>query len=623
MAVNRRSVKSTTLRPWLPIVLFFIVVGTFLSCLRNGFVNLDDQAYVTQNVHVKEGLTRDSLSWIWGDTQSSNWHPLTWVSHMLDSELFGMHPEGHHATSVLLHALNTVLLFLVFRKMTGAPWRSFAMAALFGVHPLRVESVAWISERKDVLSGLFWMLTLWAYARYAGETENSSVHKPVAGQSSRPKLFYGAALVLFALGLLAKPMLVTVPFVLLLLDYWPLGRWPRLSLKRLLWEKVPFFALAAASSIVTVIAQQRGGSVTPMDTLSLSARLGNAIVSYIRYLGMNAWPVDLCVMYPHPGHWPVSTVIGAGLVLTAVTGIVLWQWRRLPYLAFGWFWFLGVLVPTIGLVQVGRQALADRYTYLPSIGLWTAVVWGGFKWIEHWRHREILGRAVTIVAIGIYMVLTILQIGYWKNSETLFRHAMLVTKRNWIVATSLGDQLQSDGQTDQAMAMYQEAITINPYHAEVWYKLGLLFLNRGQFDQAVPRLQKAVALEPDDIYARKGLGAALQDMGRLDEAIDQFNQVVRLKPSDADAYSNLGNCYGMKGQLNDAIRCLNQAVKLKPNSAQNHRELGVGLANNARWNEAIDQFQQAINLDPSDTQAKADLDAANQAKARTNGSTGK
>ncbi|HEY3862235.1 MAG TPA: tetratricopeptide repeat protein [Verrucomicrobiae bacterium] len=600
MADERRNPHFLERGPWPAVLLSFFVLAAFLPCLRNGFVSLDDPFYVTQNPHVKEGLTLASLKWAWGSTDAQNWHPLTWISHLLDVQLFGLNPEGHHATNVILHAVNAALLFLLLRRMTGAPWRSFAVAALFGVHPLRVESVAWISERKDVLSALFWLLTTWAYVRYA--------------EKKRPRLFYGFSLGLFALGLMAKPMLVTLPFTLLLVDYWPLRRWPGTPVKRLVLEKIPFLALAGASAAVTFVVQQRGGAVTPVDTLNVSARLSNAAVAYASYLGKTAWPLNLCAMYPHPGHWSEGMVAGASLIVAAATALVLWRARAMPYLCVGWFWFLGVLAPVIGLVQIGRQAMADRYTYIPSIGLWIAIVWGADKLAERWRLRTAMG-AVAAAAILFCLPLTVQQSGYWKDTRTLYEHAMKVTHRNWVVASSLASLLRHAGQVDEAVAMYQEALSINPYLNSTRCELADIYLERKRYGEALAQFQKAIELEPNDAYAHKGLGAVLQNMGRLDEAISEFNKAIRLDPNDADTYSDLGNCYGLKGLPDDALRCFETAVKLKPNLAANHRDLGVGLANKSRMDEAVEQFQKALELDPSDSQSRQFLQAAVAAKS--------
>jgi tetratricopeptide (TPR) repeat protein len=634
--VDRRKPKPAERGRWLPVLLFCLVLGVFLPCLRNGFVSLDDPSYVLANSHVRQGLTWESLKWAWVSTEAQNWHPLTWMSHLLDVQLFGLEPKGHHATSIFLHAASTALLFLVLQGMTGARWRSFVVAALFGLHPLRVESVAWVSERKDVLSVFFWMLTTWAYVRYADNlkspiSDSKRLDAPASkSQIPHPKRFcalglksqilnfkclYALALVFFVLGLLSKPMLVTLPFALLLLDYWPLRRWGQTPAKRLVLEKVPFLVLAAADSMVTFVAQQQGGSVTSAEAMPVSLRLANAVVSYARYLGKTAWPVDLCAIYPHPGRWPADSVAGAGLLLAAITALALWRWRAMPYLAVGWFWFLGTMVPVLGLVQAGRQSMADRFTYIPSIGLFMAIVWGAAKLTERWRNREILAGAGVSVALVVCIALTVRQTGYWKDSKTLFGHAVEVTHRNWIAAAALADELRGPGETDEAISMYEQSLQINPYRTDIRCKLAAFLLERRRFADALAQFQQAAALDPNDADARQGLGAVLQDMGRLDEAMDQFKEVLRLRPDDADTYSNLGNCYGLKGRTDDAIRCFEEAVKLKPKLGQNHRELGVGLLNKGRVDEAIGQFQQALQLDPADVQSRRNLEAAKRAKA--------
>lgn len=603
---------------FLSALLFALVALTFMPCLRNGYISLDDRGYVSQNPHVQRGLTWEGLKWAWGSAEFQNWHPLTWMSHLLDGELFGLNPAGHHAGNVLLHAINSMLLFLLLRKMTGACWRSFVVAALWGVHPLRVESVAWVAERKDVLSAFFWMLTTWAYVWYV-KTVNVSVPSPKAprAKTSKIQLYYSLSLTLFALGLLAKPTLVTLPFTLLLLEYWPLRRWPQISLVRLLLEKVPFVILSLADSMVTYFVQQRGGAVTPIDTLSVPARIANGLVSYVRYLGKTVSPMDLSIIYPHPGHWRVVAVVAAGIFLAVLTLVAIWRRQQMPYLIIGWFWFLGTSIPMIGLIQVGLQSMADRYTYVPSIGLLVAMVWGAAKLSESWRHQSAFAWAFVVIVLSGCIVITLRQISYWKDSKALFGHAMNVTSRNWAAAAYLAKELQSRSEIDQAIAMYQESIKINPYHSEIRYGLADLLANRQRFDEALEQYRQAAAEDAGDFYPHEQMGGILQNFGRLDEAIDQYNQVIQLKPEFADAYSNLGNCYGMKGDSDNAIRCFAQAVKLRPDSAQNHRELGIGLANKGRWDEAIDQFQQALQLDPSDTQAQANLNSALQDKTRT------
>jgi protein O-mannosyl-transferase len=636
MAADRQQPRPAPGSALLSGLLFVLVAGTFLPCLWNEFLNFDDPAYVTDNLHVKQGLTWESFKWVWTSGEAGNWHPLTWISHMVDVQFYGLNPMGHHATNVLLHALNTAMLFLLLRRMTGARWSSFAVAALFGLHPLRVESVAWVAERKDVLSVFFWLLTMWAYVRFvelrkpkpALPIPNSKSQKQSAkpagvaraATGSAPSLFnncafwYWLSVALFVCGLLSKPMLVTLPFALLLLDYWPLRRWPQSS-RQLLLEKVPFLVLAVASSVITYLVQQHGGAITPSDTLDLSARLANAVVSCLRYLRMSFWPADLCFMYLHPGNWPAATVAAAGLVLAIVTAIAVWRRQSMPWLAVGWFWFLGTLVPVLGIVQVGRQALADRYTYIPSIGFWLAVVWSVAALIEKWHYREKLAWALGAASAVACITLTVHQIGFWKDNQALYSHARDAIPRNWFADAWLANALEHDGKPDAAVAMYQESLQINPRHTEVRCSLGDLLASQHRYDEAIAQFQTAANLDPADAYSHERIAGISQNLGRFDVAIDEFNQAIRLKPDFADAYSNLGNCYGMTGRTDDAIRCFEQAVKLKPASAQNHRELGVGLANAKRWDEAIAQFQQALQLDPSDTHAQGNLSAAIQARA--------
>jgi len=588
-----------------PIILFFLVLAAFFPCIGNGFVNFDDPSYASQNPHVKEGLSWASIKWAWSNTESSNWHPVTWMSHLLDGQLFGLNPAGHHATSILLHAINTLLLFFLLNKMTRAWWRSILVAAFFGLHPLRVESVAWIAERKDVLGVTFWMLSMCAYVSYA---------QGLGTKDGAAWRLYILSLVLFALGLMAKSMLVTLPFALLLLDYWPLKRWPGRSAARLVAEKLPFFLLSALDSLITYRVQKTSGSVTPADVLPLTARMANAVVSYARYLGKIIWPADLGAMYVHPGHWPIATIALASALLVLVTAVCLWR-RDMPYLAMGWFWFLGTLLPVIGIVQVGRQAIADRYTYLPSIGFFIAIVWGGSRVLEKSRFRELFLRFAVPSAIMILMILTARQIGFWKSSSALWQRTMAVTQRNWVAAAYLGSDLEEQGRTEEAVAAYRTSLDFNPNRGEVRRRLGRMLLKQGHVEEGLAEYRRAIELDPEDLDSRKELAASLQNRGRLDDAIAVYAGIIQLKPEEADVYSDLGNCYGMKGRPDEAVRCLRKAVELKPNSAQNHRELGVGLANLKNWDEALQEFQRAVQLDPADAQARQYLAAAGQMKS--------
>jgi hypothetical protein len=429
--------------------LLLLVILTYLPVRNNVFIFFDDPGYVMGNPHVQSGVTWGNVKWAMTSTVGGNWHPLTWVSHMLDCQWFGLNPRWHHLTSLLLHAVNTVLVFLVLEGMTGAVWQSFFVAAMFGVHPLHVESVAWVSERKDVLSTLFWMLTLWAYARYVTEGKRTSYielpmretadhascdmqHEEKSGvQGPKSKVWYGCALVTFALGLMCKPMLVTLPFVLLLLDFWPLNRFPQKNLMKLAVEKAPFFLLSIAICVITIPAQKGAGAVRTMANFPLMVRLENVPVSYCRYLGKLFWPANLPFFYPYPVHWPPVAVLGATLLLLCLL-ICAWMTRRdHPYFLMGWCWFVGILVPVIGLVQVGFQSIANRYTYVPSIGIFLALSWGVPALIRHWRHQFFVLFTLATTAILVCIPVTRIQIGYWKDSVTLFQYASVVIKNNW------------------------------------------------------------------------------------------------------------------------------------------------------------------------------------------------
>jgi protein O-mannosyl-transferase len=578
-------------RPRLPVwllaaLLVLLTIATFWPATRGDFVNYDDDVYVIANAQVQKGLTWESLKWAWFNPVNCNWHPLTVWSHMTDCQLFGLKPRGHHLTSVLLHALNAGLVFALLQRMTGAAWPSLLVAALFALHPLRVESVAWVSERKDVLSGFFGLLALLAYARYAhgrrqkaeGRRQNPATPntQPAPGTTfhvSRftfhASLFYLLALFFFALGLMSKPMLVTWPFVMLLLDYWPLGRMqnaassdrqhaPRTThpvsgltpqsqianrksqiLFPLLLEKLPFFALAAAASVVTFLVQKQAGAVMGTERLSVGARVVNALISYGRYLGKLFWPAGLAVYYPHPGHWPLGKVALAGGMIVGLSVLVWLQRRRHPCLLVGWLWFVGTLVPVIGLVQMGAQAMADRYTYLPSVGALILTVWGAYELTRRCRYPALALSVAGGAAIILCLALTRQQIGYWKNSEALFRRALKVTENNALAHYGLGVALDEKGQLDEAIRQLQEALRLNPDNADVQYNLGVAFFQRGRTAEAIRQFQETIRLKPNRAEAHNNLGTALGIQGQTDEAIRQFEEALRLKPDYAEARKNL------------------------------------------------------------------------------------
>ncbi len=598
---------------WLCLVLGLLTLALYAPAVRNDFVNYDDPDYVTSNPHVQAGLTLANVKWALTTGEASNWHPLTWLSHCLDYQLFGDQPAGHHATSVILHAVNAILVFLVLRRLTGAFWLGAFAAAVFAWHPLQVESVAWISERKNVLSTLFWWLTMGCYAAYV-----------TAGQRKTGKagLYYALALGCFAVGLLAKPMLVTLPCVLLLLDFWPLRRgilpfvkesgsapeaatavpWSRLVL-----EKIPFLLLAVVSSVVTFWVQRTGGAVSSLNSLSLGARLANAVVSYCRYVGKLFWPTDLSVLYPHPGHWPVGAIVAAMLFLLVVTALVVWQLRERPYLAVGWFWFLGTLVPVIGLIQVGVQSMADRYMYVPITGLLLMLTWGAADWLG----RQPAARSATAmgagVGLGLCVLLTMGQIRYWRNSQDLFRHAVVVTRDNYLAYNNLGYFLDHEGQVDEALTNYQKSIAINPNYDEAQNNLGYALAAKGRYAEAVGYYENALRLKPTLAEAHNNLGNALADLGRHSEAIEHYRIAQRLKPAYSDAHANYGIALAMQGKLDEAVVELTEAARLDPEKHSHHSNLGNALALQHKLDAAAAEFALALRLKPGDAQAHNNL----------------
>ena len=566
-------------------MLFAVVVGTFLPSLHNGFVDYDDERLVTANPQVQSGLTWKGVSWAFQNPVLGIWHPLTLVSHMLDCQLYGLKPWGHHLTSVLLHAANAVLLFLIFRRMTGACWRCAALAALFALHPLRVESVAWVAERKDVLSTFFWMLALWAYARYA---QKSKV------QSPKSKVAYVLALVFFACGLMCKPMLVTLPFVLLLLDFWPLRRLELnaqhstlKTLVPLVREKLPFFALAAVAVVVTFLVQQRAGAVATW--LPMSARLSNAPVSYLRYMGKMFWPENLSAYYPHPRHWLAWVVMAAaGLLVAASAGAIL-QARRRPYVTFGWLWFSGMLVPVIGLIQVGNQSMADRYSYVPSVGLLVMLVWGAHELTVRWRYQAVGLSAAALAAVILCIGFTRRQIGYWKNEESLWLHALAVTQDNDFAHYNLGVTLALRGAFDEAIGHYEEAVRINPQAHDAHSSLAYALLKRHRLAEAIQQYEEALRLKPGDAEAHNNLGNILARVGRKEEAIQHCTAAVRLNANYPEARYNLGLLLASQGHYRDAAAQFREVIRLNPNHADARRRLDQVLADQQKSKQAPEQ----------------------------------
>jgi len=585
------------IRPDLLISLFLViaVLSVYWQVRNHDFINFDDDLYVTMNPHVQTGLTLDSIIWAFTSTHASNSHPLTWMSHMLDCQIYGMNPGQHHLTNVLFHILNTLLLFFVFKRMTKDLWQSGFVAALFALHPLHIESVAWVAERKDVLSTFFWMLTLRSYVRYV---ERSGLNRYL------PVLFF------FILGLMAKPMLVTLPFVLLLLDYWPLKRFrlgssengqdcrPRSFYLGLVWEKLPFFLLAAGSSVITFMVQKSTGAVSTLAVIPFHVRIFNAIVSYASYIRKMIWPHNLAVLYPYPKSISYWQVVGAGLLLAAITVVVFRTVKTKPYFAVGWFWFLGTLVPVIGLVQVGLQTMADRYTYVPLIGLFIMVAWGVPDILGKWRYKKKIFAVSSVFVLSAFMICTWFQVGKWRNSMTLFQNAADVTENNYVAYEKLGEALAAQGKMDSAIQHYSEALRIRPDFESTYLSMGVALREQGNYDAAIRHFREALRINPNNAIAHNNLGVVLARKGNAKEAVSQFFEAIRINSDYAGAYYNLGKIFANQGKIEDAILYYRKTLHIDPNMTQALYNLSWILATHidAEYRNGKDALELAQNL---------------------------
>lgn len=582
----------------LGVLLTAAVLLVFGQVGGHGFVEFDDPDYVTENPYVRRGLTLDGVRWAFTTDHMGHWHPLTWLSHMLDVEMFGVSPGPHHLVSVALHLVNSLLLFAFLTLATRATWPSFAVAALFALHPLRAESVAWIAERKDVLSTLFWMLTLLAYYGWVRH---------------RTARWYVATAACLGLGLLAKPMLVTLPFVLLLLDFWPFGRidatrrsgWS--ATRAVIAEKAPFLVLVAAISAVAYVTQQSSGAMAKLGELPISLRAANAVVSYVRYLGMAVWPANLAVLYPYDLGLPVWQAAVAGLALIAVSLVLLRAAPRRPYAIVGWFWYLGTMVPVIGFVQIGDQALADRYTYVPLIGIFIAVVWACREVVVRQRIPTPVTAAVSALIVATYAVLGWQQVGRWRDGETLLSHTVAVTRGNYLVHTNLGAVLADRGRYDEAVAHLQLALAVKPDYATAVHNLALIEWQRGQSDEAVELYRRAIAIDPDVSSTRSNLGLALTLLGRSEEAMVELEAAVRLDPTDARAHNNLGVALRGLGRIDEAMEHFRRAMEIRPDYADPYNNVAGQLAADGRLRQAERQYRRALELEPTLVEAHFNL----------------
>jgi tetratricopeptide (TPR) repeat protein len=618
----------------------FLLLAVWLvfgQTINYEFVNFDDNAYVYENPRIAHGLTAKGIDWAFTTAYGSLWAPLTWSSYLLDFQLYGLKPGGYHFTSILLHIATTILLFLVFWRMTGDLWPSALVAAMFAIHPQNVESVTWVAERKGLLSGLFFMLTIGAYLGC------------VRHRFSMVR--YLAVVLLFALGLMAKPMLVTLPFVLLLLDYWPLGRvetkprplvapsdtrWGgscnatpdatvQLSLQQsglskgasagrslmmnawfLVLEKIPLLAMAALSCVVAVWAQ--GQALAPNELLSPYWRMGNSLISYVVYLGRVFYPAGLAIPYPRRAlDLPIWTVLGAFLVLVGITAAALVGRRKRPYLLVGWLWYLGMLVPVIGLIQFGIQAMADRFTYLPRIGLCIALAWGASQVVASWPNRRWLCGAGSALVLAILMACAWRQTAFWRDSVALWNHTLACTSQNSVALRLLGDALKNQGRLDEALAKYQKALEIRPNSAEAHNNLGEVLARIGRPNEAVAEYRKALEIRPDLAEAHNNLGNALLDRGRLDEAIAEYRKALESQADYAEMHYNLGYALAKSGRLNEGIIEYRKALEINPDYAQAHNNLGNALVGCGRVNEAITHYRKALEIRRDYAQAHCNL----------------
>jgi tetratricopeptide (TPR) repeat protein len=538
--------------PLICISIFLIAItwAVFGQTVGHGFINFDDPIYVSENDHVRAGLNWGGVVWAFTHIHSHNWHPLTTMSHMLDCQLFGLKPGAHHFVNVLLHSANVVLLFVLLAQITARLWSSAFVAAIFAIHPLHVESVAWVSERKDVLSGLFFVLTLLAYFYYT--------RKPNIGR-------YLTMSILFGCGLMAKPMLVTIPIILLLLDYWPLERFGKLSAKKLIAEKIPLLVLSIGSAVATLIVQSEEVGLVALEVLRLSWRITNALASYLVYIWQMIWPVNLALIYSHPGKLPIWQVAGAAALLIAITLGVFALRKRNPYLIVGWGWYLIMLLPVIGLVQVGGQAHADRYTYLPQIGLYLAATWAIVDLARFRRYPAAILSAGGAIIIGALAVRAADQVSYWHDSERLWRHSLAVTTQNDMAHLGLGQ----------------------------------LFLDQKRLDDSIAELETVVARHPNDILARLVLASALSEKkGRMNDAIVQYEAAAKIGDPNPDVGTTLANLLLEQGRIGEAIQYYRAILQLQPSSALAHYNLAVGLHRAHRLREAIFQYKEALKIDP-------------------------
>lgn len=608
-------------KAWTCIFLVSVTFGIYYQTSQHDFINYDDPSYIINNPHVNGGLNINNITWAFTSIHSSNWHPVTWLSHMLDVQLFGLDPKGHHLVNVVFHLINTLLLYILLFATTRAHWKSSFVAALFALHPLHVESVAWIAERKDVLSAFFFFITLILYEWY--------VKRP----GFRRYLF---ALFAFALGLMSKPMLVTLPFILLLMDYWPLQRISLIKanvdaqdtnpkekkiplIKKLILEKLPFLALSILSCVITFYAQLKGGAVAKIIGVPLSFRLINALDTYVKYMFKMIWPHNLSVIYPLPNTLTILQGVGAGLFLAVISAMFLRMARRHPPLIVGWLWYLGTLVPVIGLVQVGNQSMADRYTYISLIGLFIIAAWGiPALFPENRKRNAALAIPASLLLIAS-SVLTWVQLTYWENSITLFRHATHAVDGNYVAHNLLGNTLTKQGVFNEAISNFSEVLHRYPDNEEALTGMGIALAKQGNLEGSVQYFRKALEIKPDSAEDHSNLGFTLTQLGKDTEGIHHLLEALRLEPGspkNAEIHFHIGTSFASTGEIDQSIEHFKKAIQIKPDFVEAHYNLGVAMAKQGKLDSAINSFSEALRLRPDFQEAALNLEKAIRMKEK-------
>ena len=600
------------------VLLGVLILAVYWKVQYHEFVNYDDGRYITENKHIRD-FSKENFIWAFTSSYAANWHPITWLSHMLDIRLYGLNPKGHHLTSLALHIANSLLLFLVFARMTGSIWRSCFVASLFAFHPINIESVAWAAERKNVLSTFFWLLTMWAYVHYI---------------QKRNLARYSTVVLFFALGLMSKAMLVTLPFVLLLLDYWPLKRFEIAHLQRIflgdtqnqienkkkllnfIFEKIPLLFLVVGSCIVTLSAQKLAGAIVSIETVQTTTRISNALVSYLVYLEKMMWPKDFSVFYPYPfGESYMWKGLVSGFVLTGITIIILRLIKKAPYLSVGWLWYLGTLIPTIGLVQVGQQAMADRYAYVPLIGIFIIIAWGLPDLLQNYPFRKKLLSVLSGIFFSVLITLTSVQLQYWENSVKLFEHAIEVTDKKYPsfvgIYNNLGVVLNQKMKFEEAMVHLKNAVKLQPTYPEAHNNLGNALSGLNRFQEANISYKEAIRLKPDYPEAHNNLANSLSNKREdLEGAIFHYKQAIQLKPEFYEAHFNLGVTLNKWNDSDQAIGHLQEAIRLEPNLPESHLALGNILSQKKKFKPAIDHLETSIKMDPNNAIAHNSLGSA-------------